>query len=126
MTGHSAKADVVGRDDSDDLSINVVFDLLANQRRRVVLACLEDNTQSIALTELAEEVAVRENEEPLTEIPKETVPTIATSLYHIHLPKLADAGAVEYDQDRDLVRISKITDQVEQVLSLATDGENER
>ena len=82
--------------------------------------------QAIALTELAGDVAVRENERPLPEIPKETVRTISTSLHHVHIPKLVDAGAVEYDQDRDLIRISETADLVERVLSLATDGEEKR
>ena len=112
--------------DSNNLSLDVVCDLLANQRRQYVLACLIDHAQAIALTDLAENIAVRENEETLTEIPNEKVRAISTSLYHVHIPKLVDAGAVEYDQDRDMVRISETTDRVERVLSLAADGEEER
>lgn len=126
MTGYSPKSGVAGRGDSDGQSLDVVCDLLANQRRQHVLACLIDHMQAIALTKLAEDVAVRENEETLTEIPKETVQTISTSLYHAHIPKLVDAGAVEYDQDRDLVRISETTDLIERVLSLDADGGEER
>lgn len=114
------------RGDSDDLSLDVVYDLLANQRRRNVLRCLKDHTQAIAMVDLAEGVAFRENEETLSEIPKETVQTIATSLYHTHLPKLADAGVVEYEQDRDLVRVSEPADLVERGLSLGAAGEEER
>ncbi|WP_247000869.1 DUF7344 domain-containing protein [Halosolutus gelatinilyticus] len=109
----------------DEQSLDAVCDLLANQRRQYVLACLIDHTQAIALTNLAENVAVRENERPRTEIPKETVRTISTSLYHAHIPKLVDAGVVEYDQDRDLVRISETTHLVERVLSLAATDRGE-
>lgn len=126
MTGNSPKADVAGCGDSDVLSLDVVCDLLANQRRQYVLACLLDHRQAIAMTDLTDDVAIRENERPLTEIPKEAVQTIATSLYHVHIPKLVDAGAVEYDQERDLVRVSETTDLVERVLSLAADGEEKR
>lgn len=126
MTGNSPISDVAERSDSDDLSIDVVCDLLANQRRRNALACLIDHTQAIALTDLAEDVAVRENEETLTEIPKETVRTIHTSLYHVHIPKLVDVGAVEYDQNRDLVRVSGTADLAEHIPSVATDSGIER
>lgn len=126
MTGHSPKADVAGRSDSDVLSLDVVCELLANQRRQYVFACLLDHRQAITLTDLAEDVAIREKERPFTEIPEEAVQTIATSLYHAHIPKLVDAGAVEYDQERDLVRVSETTDLVERVLSLAADGEEKR
>lgn len=126
MTGHSPKADVAGHGDSDGLSLDVVCELLANQRRQYVLACLLDHREAIAMTDLAEDVAIRENERPFTEIPKEAVRSIATSLYHVHIPKLVDAGAVVYDQERDLVRVSETVDLVERVLSLAADGEEKR
>ena len=126
MAGYSPESGVAERGDSDEQSLDVVCELLANQRRQYVLACLIDHTQAIALTDLAEDVAVRENEETVTEIPKEEVRTIHTSLYHSHIPKLVDTGAVEYDQDRDLVRVSETADLVERVLSLAAVGGEER
>ncbi|WP_425494272.1 DUF7344 domain-containing protein [Natronoglomus mannanivorans] len=113
---------MVGHSDSDSRSLDVVFDLLADQRRRYVLACLTDRTEAIGLADLAADVAARENEGTVTEPPKETVRTIHTSLYHTHIPKLVEAGAVEYDQDRDLVRVSKTDGQIEQLLTVATDG----
>lgn len=114
------------RGDSNELSLDVVCELLANQRRQYVFACLLDHSQAIAVTELAEDVAVRENDRLLTEISKETVRTISMSLYHSHIPKLADAGAVEYNQEHDLVQVSETTDLVESVLSLGAVGEEGR
>lgn len=122
MTGHSSKLDVAGYNDADDQSLDVVCNLLANQRRQYVLECLMDRTQATTLAELAEDVAVRENDRPSTELPNETVQTISTSLYHTHLPKLADAGAVEYDSDCDRIQVSETTDLVERVLSLSSVG----
>ncbi|QLG60740.1 DUF7344 domain-containing protein [Halorarum salinum] len=109
---------MAGRGGSDERSADVVLDLLADQRRRDVLACLEGSTQSIPLTELAEDIAARENEGSLTEVPNAEVRTIQLSLHHVHLPKLDDAGAVEYDRDRNLTRASEPTDRVERALSL--------
>ena len=126
MTGHSPKAGVAGRGDSDERSLDVVFDLLADQRRQEVLACLVDDTRPMPLADLAEDVAARENEGPRAEVPTETVRTIATSLHHVHLPKLADAGAIEYDRDRDLIRVSEPSDLIERVLSLTATGGEER
>lgn len=103
MVGHSPEAGVVDRGDSDDRSFGVGFDLLANQRCQIALSCLADHSQPIALADLAEDVAVRENEASITEISKEEIQRIRTSLYHNHVPRLADAGAVEYDPDRNSV-----------------------
>ncbi|ELZ05876.1 DUF7344 domain-containing protein [Natrialba asiatica] len=126
MIGHSPEGDVVRYSDSDNQSLEVVFGLLANQRRRYVLMCLIDHSEAIALADLAEDVAVRGNKGAITEISKEKVRTIHTSLYHTHIPKLVEAGAVEYDQDRDLVRTSETSERVQHLLSIAADGEEDR
>lgn len=126
MVGHSPKAQVDGRGESGQQSIDRVFDVLAHQRRRAALGCLVDHSQAIALADLAQDVAVRENEEPITEIPKAEIQEIRLVLYHQHLPKLVAAGAVEYDRERDLVRVADSADRVERVLSLTADGGAER
>lgn len=116
MVGHSPSVGVDGDTDSDDRSVDTVFDVLAHQRRRYVLAILADDDRSIAVADLAEDIAVLESDEVPAEIPKETIQAISTSLYHRHLPKLVDAGFVEYD-DHDLARISAPTEPVERLLS---------
>lgn len=126
MIGLSPKAGVAEHGNSDDRSLDVVFDLLADQRRRYTLACLEDHSRTIALADLAEEVAVRENEEPIAEIPKEEIMTIRTSLYHNHVPRLADAGVVEYDSDCDSVRMSETAHATPFTDLLAAAGGEER
>ena len=106
MAGNSGDA---GRSDgdSDPLSRESMFDLLSNRRRRILLTCLNEHGPTIALPDLAEEVAVREFDSRVTEIPEERVLHVYTSLYHVHVPKLVDAGVVEYEQERDLVRVTE-------------------
>lgn len=116
----------VKHSDTDDPSLDVVFDLLANQRRRYALACLETYSGAVALADLAEDVAGRENEESRTVIPKEEIQTVRTSLSHIHIPKLVDAGVVEHDQHRNQVKTLETPDLVDQVQSFATAGGEER
>ena len=126
MVGHSPEAGVVERGDSDGRSVGVGFDLLADQRCRIALSCLADHSQAIALADLAEDVAVRENEEAITEISKEEIQRIRTSLYHNHVPRLVDAGVVEFDPDRNSVRRSETGDATELAHLLATDGGEKR
>jgi hypothetical protein len=82
--------------------LDVVFDVLANSRRRIALQCLCEHTQ-MTLPDLAEEVSVREFGEPLQDIPPERVRDVYFSLYHTHVPKLSAADLVEYHQDQDIV-----------------------
>lgn len=113
MVGDSSRSVVDERGASDSQSLDTVLDLVAEPRRRFALECLSDRSQPIALADLAEVVAVREHERPITEIPNETVKATRFMLHHQHLPKLADGGAVDYDQDRELVRLSESAATVE-------------
>lgn len=126
MVEHSPKAGMGESGDSDGQSLDDEVDLLANQRRRYVLACLADTTQPLVLTSLAEDVAIYENESPRTEISNEEVRTIRTSLYHSHIPKLVDAGVVKYNQERGLILGVDSADLVERMLCLTADSEEER
>lgn len=115
--GQTSTATELGHDDSGSVSIDVIS-LLGDRRRRTVLECLADDAQVMALADLAADVAAAEHDRPRSELPAETVQRIATSLYHVHIPQLVDAGVVEYDRDRDEVRPSGRTDRIERALSV--------
>lgn len=117
MMGQSSTTTEIGHDDSGTVSIDVIS-LLGDRRRRAVLECLVENTQAIALADLAEDIAAREHEASRTEIPEETIQRIATSLYHVHVPQLVDAGVVEYDRDRDQIRPSERTGRIQRALAV--------
>ncbi len=83
-------------------SLDVVFDVLANQRRRLVLYHLHESGDGIAtLEEITDYVCSYEESERSA---SEHRLHVATSLQHAHLPKLEEAGIVEYDQRSETVR----------------------
>lgn len=77
--------------------------MLAHQRRALLVQCLTEFHEPVSLPDLADEVAVREYDEELTALTGEQVKEIYLSLYHTHVPKLAEAGLIEYDQESDHV-----------------------
>ncbi|MHB9288908.1 hypothetical protein ACKVMT_17910 [Halobacteriales archaeon Cl-PHB] len=79
----------------DGLTDDQRYQMLANERRRVTLAVLADRETSLSLEALAAAVASREDEEH---------DRVATSLHHVHLPKLTAAGVLEYDPRSTTVR----------------------
>ncbi|AGB30511.1 hypothetical protein C488_07117 [Natrinema pellirubrum DSM 15624] len=95
---------MVGPKDAHDTA-NDAFDVLSHHRRRYALQCLREYETPLALADLADEVAVREHDRPLPEISAEAVKRIYVSLYHTHVPKLADADYVRYSQERDEVAL---------------------
>lgn len=105
------------KDDGNSVSLDTVFDLLTHQRRRYALACLKEHG-SLALADLADEVACRENDCPITEVPEDEVLRVYSALWHAHVPKLAAHGVVAYDQERDLVALGENVEAVTRVASL--------
>ncbi len=61
----------------------------------------------MTLPDLADEVAVRERGTTIAAIPGEEVKRVYMSLYHSHIPKLANADVVAYDQERDMVALAE-------------------
>ncbi|WP_323190167.1 hypothetical protein [Halostella sp. PRR32] len=86
--------------------VDAVFECLSHTRRRYAIRCLREYEEPMALADLADEIAVRENGSPITEIPADDVKRIYLSLYHNHLPKLDSAGIARYDQEGDMVRLA--------------------
>lgn len=100
---HAAAADYEPAD--RPVSLDAVFGLLASFRRRTAYRTLLSHGD-LSLPDLADEVAVVERDQPLPEIDPDAVLKVYLSLYHTHVPKLAAAGLVEYDQDGDFVALT--------------------
>lgn len=83
-----------------------LFDALADGRRRVVVDSLTEADAPMDVRELARRVAARERSgagDAPGSPPPDAVHRVHVSLHHAHLPKLDDAGLVEYDADRQVV-----------------------
>lgn len=78
------------------ISPTTIFDLLSHSRRRLALYSLVRTVGALELDDLAERIAIAESD-------RESDDRIATSLAHVHLPKLAEAGVVGYDPDNRTV-----------------------
>lgn len=126
MVGYSPKEVVDDSSDSADSSLDTVFGLLTNQRRRYALAYITDHPQPIALADVAKAIAVWENDVPVTEIPTKEIQAISISLHHHHLPRLADANVITFDKESNQIRASETAGRVRRALALATDGGNEQ
>lgn len=90
----------------ESLSIDATLELLADRERRAVLGYLMDDPRGTAtVSELADHLAEMRAEEAGDEAdPEEAGDEATTTLHHVHLPKLADAGVVEYDDRSGEVR----------------------
>ncbi|MFB6131132.1 MAG: hypothetical protein ABEJ28_09960 [Salinigranum sp.] len=80
-----------------------VYAALADRRRRTVLAALTGMDGPVSPEELAEEAVARASDAPEAVAGLSSVDTALVSLSHVDLPKLAEAGLVEYDAERRTV-----------------------
>lgn len=85
------------------IEFDTVLDLCRDQHRRIVLAVLADQQRSLTVNELRNAVIKHNHHEPLTEASTEVITQIQIKLCHIHLPKLEEAGVIEYDSGQQLV-----------------------
>lgn len=99
-----------------DPSLDAVFELLAARRRRYLLYYLEDEDAEpvVELDDLADRISAWEEEWTDEDAVETDSPdAIRDDLHHVHLPRLADAGLVEYDARTRTVR-NRETPNVEQ------------
>lgn len=92
-----------------DVSKSKLYDILKNRRRRLALQLLIKENGSMKLSELAEQIASYENDKPVAEISATERKSVYVSLYQSHLPKLDQAGFVDYNQSRGIVEPNKQT-----------------
>lgn len=100
--------------------VDALFDVLCVGRRRFVLHYLTREAERVGLEELTERVAAWEHDAD-GEVPEELYRRVYTSLYQIHVPKLADHGLVEYDRHRDVLALDDDLDAARPFLSLAAE-----
>ena len=95
-----------------------LFSTLAHERRQTIVSILRESDGSLSLKALGTEIVAREEGKDVAEIENETVEKALISLHHSHLPKLSDAGLLEYDRETHSIRENTQLD--EEVLSEET------
>ena len=83
------------------LSLDEAYGLLADRNRRIVIATLLGSDNSTPVDALVNDVLAC-IDVSIGDV-AETRTHVATQLHHVHLPKLADAGLVEWDRDHEVV-----------------------
>ena len=91
--------------------LDVVFGILKNERRRLVLKYMAETESGTSLSDLAEHIASIENDKPATELGSQERKRVYVGLYQCHLPRMADSGAIDFDKNRGTVEPGPNIDQ---------------
>lgn len=98
-----------------ELSDDELFDLLSHPRRRWLLYALLHRTDLTTVMDLADALATVERSQRTGPGRLEQV---AITLHHTHLPKLAKAGVIAYDRDRNRIELRDAVTTLELYLTL--------
>ncbi|NHN49785.1 hypothetical protein G9464_19635 [Halostella sp. JP-L12] len=112
-----------GEEQTKELSLDVMFEVLKNERRRFVLKYFDENEGPVALGDLAEHVAARENDKPVRELTSGERKRVYVGLYQCHLPKMDDAGIVDFNRNRGRIELGPNADLLDEYLETETETE---
>lgn len=99
------------------LELDEVFAALGHPRRRYLLYALVAGGNEETLTELATKIVAWEQDKPLADVTDDERRRVHVSLYHSHVPKLADLGVLEYRESENIIVRALNTQQVRSVLN---------
>ena len=90
-----------------DLTPDMIFEVLKNERRRRVLRYLDGKEEPMKLGALAEEIAARENDKTVDALSSRERKRVYVGLYQCHLPKMDDMEIVAFNRNRGLVELDE-------------------
>lgn len=105
------------------VTVDSVLDLCQHQHRRIVLAILTTEQQPLTLDDLTKTIFKYNHQIPIADVTEDAITDIQISLYHSHLPKLAEEGLITFDPERQLVKPTKQLEQVTPTLSAILDAD---
>lgn len=121
-SAQSAEPETQG--EPDPLPLDIIFEILKNRRRRLVLSHVkQQEDQSVDLGSLAEHVAALENDKSVQALTSGERKRVYVGLYQCHLPKMDDAGIVDFDRNRGTIELGKNADQLDEYLDTDTGEE---
>lgn len=113
------------RDTQADLEIGEVFEILKNERRRMVIAYLKSQEdKSATLDVVAEHIAAIENDVDVSQISSSQRKRVYIGLYQCHLPKMDEYGVVDYEKSRGTIELQD-TSQFDKYLDTETQPDSD-
>ncbi|WP_224268678.1 helix-turn-helix domain-containing protein [Haloprofundus salinisoli] len=108
MDNQQTGTDLSGFDVGDNRQ-NQLFDVLSHPHRRFILHYLQSAETPLPVKKLMSELVAWEIQRPETDPMDDEKKAIKIALVHNHLPKIAQAGLIRYDDARQSVTITDRT-----------------
>ena len=102
----------------ETLAKDDLFHLLQNERRRRAVQYLLEQEGGVDMGNIAEHIAALENDVTVAELSSAQRKRVYVGLYQCHLPKLDEAGVIDYDKNRGTVTRTPLTDDLTPYLTV--------
>jgi hypothetical protein len=106
-----------------DISEDEMFEMLANRRRRYTIHYLKEREEQVDLGTLAEHVGAWEYDTTADQLSAAERKTVYTALQQRHLPKMDDAGIIDFDKRAGTVRPTEALTDLEIYAEVVGSGE---
>jgi len=116
----SEQTETTAPSEPEELSLDLIFEVLKNRRRRDVIRYLKEQGERTSLSDLAEHVAALENDTTTQALTSSQRKRVYVGLYQCHLPKMDDMDIVNFNQDRGYVELGANVDQLDPYLDPVT------
>lgn len=93
-----------------------------NSRRRGVLQYVEDEEGTVSLSDVAEHIAAEENNINIEMLSSDQRKRVYVGLYQCHLPKMDDAGVIDFNKARGTIELREAVSQLYPYLYLDFEG----
>lgn len=101
------------------VGVDIVLDLLNEQRRRYALYYLTEQDGPVPIEEVVEAVTEMESNPNQISSPGKKFREVEISLAHNHLPKVDETDFIEYDPEKGEVRLTDNPTEFDTILTIA-------
>ena len=112
-----------GTEPATKIPEDVLFDVLSNQRRRFAVHLLKQESETVEIGDMAEQIAAWENEVDTAELTGSERKRVYTALQQSHLPKMDRAGVVEFNKDRGVIEPTPALENVDLYMDVVKGNE---
>ncbi|WP_439026000.1 DUF7344 domain-containing protein [Haloarchaeobius sp. DT45] len=102
-----------------------LFEVLSNRRRRQTLHyLLQQEDETATKRELSRQLAAWENDEPVDMVSSSERKRVYIALHQTHLPKLDDAGLVDYEPSTGTITLTDVCQELDVYLDAVSEDDS--
>lgn len=108
---------------SGELTRDAIYNVLSNQRRRYTLHYLARQDGTVDLRDLSKRIAAWEHDEQMVDVTWEQRKNVYTALQQVHLPRMDEAGIVDFDRNRGEITLRDDVENLQPYLDFVPENE---